>query len=117
MAHERQSRPNSGLDFQTKVIKTFHDDASWLGSGTENHHAWGAVVRRAAEREREEASERERERDRERVCVCERERAREKGSVRQEAMAREAQMATLLLNPASPEPWAHAALHPATPGH
>jgi len=33
MAHTRQSRPDSGLDFQVNVLKYFGDDASFLGSG------------------------------------------------------------------------------------
>ena len=43
MAHIRQSRPDSGLDFQGKFLETLQDVASWLGIGTsvlqfENNH-------------------------------------------------------------------------------
>ena len=34
MAHTRQSRPDSGLGFQVKVLKTFQVVPSSLGSGT-----------------------------------------------------------------------------------
>ena len=34
MAHATQSRPDSGLSFQVKVLKTFLVVPSWLGSGT-----------------------------------------------------------------------------------
>ena len=36
MAQIRQSRPDSGLDFQVEVLKTFCVVPSWPGSGTEN---------------------------------------------------------------------------------
>ena len=41
MAHIRQSRPNSGLGFQVKVLKTFLRVPSSLGSG--GYHDSGAA--------------------------------------------------------------------------
>ena len=35
MAHVRQSGPESGLDFQTKVVQSFQAVASTLGSGAD----------------------------------------------------------------------------------
>ena len=79
MAHIRQSRPDCGLAFQAKALQMFSGVPPSLRSGTRSHHTWGAVGWRAAERER--------------------------GSERQEAMAWEARLAALLLNPIlNPEP-------------
>ena len=42
MAHTRQSGPDSGLDFQVKVLKKFQVAASSLRSGQEEE-GWGAT--------------------------------------------------------------------------
>ena len=44
MAHIRQSRPDSGLDFQVKILKTFKVDPSSLGIGKDRNLFGRAVA-------------------------------------------------------------------------
>ena len=102
MAHTTQSRPDSGLDFQVKVLKTFQDVPSSLGeyrraAQRRPHHpqpycCWPPAHmahttqsrpdsgrEREGEKERERQREQERERERERPAAKrKRERVRER---------------------------------------
>jgi len=46
MAHARQSRPDSGLDFQVKVLKTFEGGPSSLRLDLLQQHSQASNVKR-----------------------------------------------------------------------
>jgi len=44
VTHTRQSRPDYGIVFQVKVLKTVHHVPSWLGCGLQAPPAWWATL-------------------------------------------------------------------------